>query len=208
MFASPINIPIYIQPISLAAANFNGDGKLDLLRTYTKMGSLLGQVLFGNGTGLFSAPQTVFAGHDPYDAVGDFSGNNISDVAVANESSDSVGILLGNGNGTFARCELFHWSRPWRIQRWAISTAMASSTLQLTATSEHRSTGSVGIMFGDGNGGFCRTDHHNDWVRNTGGGVAVGDFNGDGKLDLAIVNGSNDDVANYRQRQRDFLPRR
>ena len=35
-------------------------------------------------------------------AVGDFNGDNKPDLAVANETSNTVSVLLGNGNGTFA----------------------------------------------------------------------------------------------------------
>src|SRR5437899_8699626 len=56
-------------------------------------------------------------------AVGDFNGDRKSDLAVANNGSDNVSVLLGNGNGTFlpavnypaASCRgpdhrSFHWT--------------------------------------------------------------------------------------------------
>src|SRR3989442_1278032 len=50
----------------------------------------------------FSAPTTFGAGTNPVSvAVGDFNGDGKADLAVANQQSDNVSVLLGNGDGTF-----------------------------------------------------------------------------------------------------------
>ena len=57
----------------------------------------------GIGNGTFVTPAVNFgAGGQPFSvAVGDFNNDTILDLAVANDFSDNVSILLGNGNGTF-----------------------------------------------------------------------------------------------------------
>src|SRR5712691_1556869 len=51
----------------------------------------------------FSVAHLYGAGATPsFIAVGDFNGDGRSDVAVANQGSNNVSILLGNGDGTFA----------------------------------------------------------------------------------------------------------
>ncbi len=59
-------------------------------------------ILLGNGTGGFTVGGSYAAGTDPSAiAAGDFTGNGIMDLAVANAGSNNVSILYGNGNGTF-----------------------------------------------------------------------------------------------------------
>ena len=86
---------------SVVAADFNGDGNLDLAVTSQFDGTVI--VLLGNGNAGFSASIALPAGQQP-DAVatGDFNHDGKLDLAVANSSSNDVSIFLGNGNGTFA----------------------------------------------------------------------------------------------------------
>ena len=66
-------------------------------------------VLLGNGDGTFQSAKTTTA-RAPYCprlsvfvAVGDFNGDGKPDLAVANQDSNSVSVLLGNGDGDFRR---------------------------------------------------------------------------------------------------------
>jgi hypothetical protein len=59
-------------------------------------------ILLGNGDGTFTAAASPATGMAPNSlAVGDFNGDGIPDLAVANAGSSNVTILLGNGDGTF-----------------------------------------------------------------------------------------------------------
>jgi hypothetical protein len=59
-------------------------------------------VLRGNGDGTFQAPVIYQVGVNPAAVVvGDFSGDGIPDIAVANAFSNSESVLQGNGDGTF-----------------------------------------------------------------------------------------------------------
>src|SRR5215471_17461686 len=84
-------------PISVAAADFDGDGAIDLavaisLETFV--------VVFpGNGDGTFGDPLTFQVGSAPHFVVAaDFNGDGKIDLAVANYYSDSVSILFNNSN--------------------------------------------------------------------------------------------------------------
>lgn len=81
------------NPNSVAVADFNGDGKADLV--VANAGSNTISVLLGNGDGTFAAPLSFGAGTDPlFVAVGDFKGDSIPDLAIANNTTSSVTVLL------------------------------------------------------------------------------------------------------------------
>jgi FG-GAP-like repeat len=78
----------------LAAADFNGDGKLDLT-TGT-------HVLLGKGNGRFQAPITVPAGNCGV-AVADLNHDGILDLVTGSLNFEQVSVHLGNGTGKFDR---------------------------------------------------------------------------------------------------------
>lgn len=97
-FQAHVDYAVSYNLLSVAAADFNGDGRLDLV-----VGDYNGEVstLLGNGDGTFRPPvyyRLVFTPAQQV-AVGDFNGDNKPDLAAV--SDGTVSILLGNGDGTF-----------------------------------------------------------------------------------------------------------
>src|SRR5439155_7272305 len=90
-------------PNSVATADFNGDGKLDLAVANFSGNTV--SIFLGNGDGTFHVQLDYATGTDPYSvAVGDFNRDGKMDLAVANglgSSGNTVSVLLGNGDGTF-----------------------------------------------------------------------------------------------------------
>ena len=88
------------QPVTLVAADFNDDGRLDLATG--NAGSSDITVLLGKGNGSFEEPPGSAVGTYPNAiATGDFTSNGSLGTAVLNQVSNSVTILPGNGDGTF-----------------------------------------------------------------------------------------------------------
>ncbi len=90
------------DPWAIIAADFNGDGRLDLAIANQDDGTVT--ILLGNGDGTFTpAPGSpVTVGGGPYAlAVGDLNNDGKPDLVVGNQNDSTLSILLGNGDGTF-----------------------------------------------------------------------------------------------------------
>ena len=89
-------------PRSVAAGDFDQDGRLDLVTANEKWFDVT--VLMGHGDGTFAPGEDYSTGnHQPGSiAVGDLDQDGREDLVTANERSNAVTVLLGNGDGTFA----------------------------------------------------------------------------------------------------------
>ena len=161
--------------LSMAAADFNADGKMDLVvSSGDPIGSGEGRVelLLGDGAGGFAASDVyVEVGH-PVLAVADLNADGIPDVAMADEWGTSV--LLGNGDGTLVWCSVSYGS-PRAV---AVGDFTGDGIPDLVTGGQ-----TVDVLPGIGDGTFATA------IRNDANGVvetpaAVADFNGDGKLDV------------------------
>ncbi len=87
------------QVSSVALADLNQDGKLDLIAANSADNQV--GVLLGNGDGTFSSQVPYAVGVGPSGVVvADFDGDGLPDVAVANLKNSTVSLLHGNGDGT------------------------------------------------------------------------------------------------------------
>jgi len=187
--------PVGAFPASLAVADFNGDGKPDL--AIANFGDDSVTVLLGNGAGQFvPAPGSPFAvGSEPVSvAVGDFNGDSVTDLAVANSGDNTVTVLLGIGTGGFTA-----GPGPYKVGSGPDSVAVADfngdGNPDLAVANFVDST--VTVLLGNGTGGFTPAPGSPFAVgTNTEPTSAtVGDFNGDGKPDLAFSDSFGNNVT-------------
>jgi hypothetical protein len=183
------------RAFSLAVGDVNEDGKLDVL----VLGGLVG-VLLGNGDGTFQAAQTYPSGGVAASsiAIADLNGDGKSDVVVTNHycsdpgcptPTSVVGVLLGNGDGTFQPSHVYSTGAS-LAESVAVADVNGDGNPDLIVA--HSSPGStygsaVAVLLGNGDGTYQAP------LRFYSGGksalsIAVADINGDGKPDLLVGN--------------------
>ena len=136
-------------------------------------------------------------GKDPSSiGTGDFNGDGILDLAVANFSDNTVSVLLGKPDGTFAAQTTYSTGTgPVAV---ATGDFNGDGNMDLVVANENCSSttcssSGVSILLGIGDGTFQpRTDYSTGTGPNS---VGVGDFNGDGKLDVVVINSVDNTMA-------------
>jgi hypothetical protein len=199
-FQPYVTYPAGGLPYAVAIGDFNHDGNPDLAVVNDQSPAIL-DILLGNGDGTFQNPVGYTAGVNSMGVVvGDFNSDGKLDVAVANECADSscrngsVSIFLGNGNGTFQQAVNYP------LSSFATSITVGdfngdgSPDLAVSESNNSRpNLGIVSILLGNGDGTF---QPHVDYPTANGAySVATGDFNKDGKADLAVACRNNASVS-------------
>lgn len=193
-----------LTAVSVAVGNFRGGKKVDLVvaNECTSNGNCNGNVgvLLGNGDGTFQAAQNYASGG--YTAVsvavGDFNEDRKTDLVVANQCQASgdcthgnVGVLLGKGDGTFVPAQTYA-SGGNNTAAVATGDFNQDGRPDLVLANQCQSqnncpSGSVSVLLGNGDGTFQAAQNYlSDGVFAYS--VGVGDWNGDEKPDLVVVN--------------------
>jgi hypothetical protein len=179
------NIRLYKSGVtiesSVAIGDVNGDGKSDLLTAgssspdggYGEVG-----VLLATGNGRFQR----FPSFATYDsggmypsaiATGDVNGDGRLDVVVSNYAN--IGVLLGNGDGTFQPVRTFGAG----ANAVALADVNGDGKLDLLLATNNTAE----VRLGNGDGTFQAAQNYVSW----GYAIAAADVNGDGKLDMIMA---------------------
>jgi len=192
-----------LTAISVAVGHLH-DRKIDLVvaNQCQSSGNCNGNVgvLLGNGDGTFQAAQTYASGGNTAVSVttGDFNADGKTDLVVANQcwssgkcDIGSVGVLLGNGDGTFQTAQNYA-SGGNNTTSVAVKDLNGDGRTDLVLANQCQvlgdcGVGSVSVLMGNGDGTFQAAQNYiSDGAFAQS--VGLGDWNGDKKADLAIVN--------------------
>ncbi len=170
------SIPVGGVPTSIAAADFNLDGHPDLVVADETGDRVV--VLINNGAGAFTIAHDMPVGDRPFAiAAGDLDNDGRPDIATAN-FNDGTATILFNRPGGFERTDLANPTRPTAV---AIADLDDDGVNDLLVTDSQSFTFTV---FLGTDGGFPVKDRTYREMRNPNR-IAVHDFNGDGRMDLA-----------------------
>ena len=181
-FGAPSHFETAYSSYTVAAADFDGDGKTDLVFGHVFFDQIT--VVFGTGTGAFAGRLDIVTGKDArYVSTGDFNRDGRADILVANRESDDVSILTGDGAG--------HFGNPAAFVAGYGPVEVAHGDFNGDGEADLATVnifgGTVSILLGQGGGAFAAAS-------SLGGPstiglypVVAGDFNADGKPDVAGV---------------------
>jgi hypothetical protein len=176
------------NPNDIAVGDLNGDGNPDLIIANTQTPYIA--ILLGNGKGGFTpSPHSPFATtsrpHVHGVAVGDFMGDGKLSVVTDSWGDGKIILLPGDGNGDLLTPGISFDADIHSDQGVRAADFNGDGKLDIVMTNQP--DGAVGLMLGDGKGGFTKAPHSPFPAVQVAFAFTVGDVNGDGIPDVAVM---------------------
>ena len=181
-FQSHVDYSVGNYPVGIVAASFTKNGEVDLAVANWNDSTV--SILLGNGDGTFQTQKLEPVATEPQSiATGDFNHDGKMDLITASANPGIVSVLLSHGDGTFARVDSSSGVSGPDVT--TVVTGNFNSDTKLDAVVSSRNSEQLFLLRGDGNGAFQQPVPllHLPGAFITK--VIAGDFNHDGKLDLA-----------------------
>lgn len=193
-FQSATSYSVGTNLSGVVVGDFNRDGHPDLLMIDSPNNGSTNtiHVLLGNGDGTFQQPSLDSVATGALSAVvsGDFNGDGILDIAVTDSVNNTVTVLLGTGNGLFASLS----PMPVGSGPTALAAADLNGDGKADLVVANFGSTTLNVFLGNGDGTFTSAGSVPAASPSFGFGpvgVVAGDFDNDGKLDIAVALTSN-----------------
>jgi hypothetical protein len=184
-FSAPTSYPVGSYPTSIAAADLDGDGSLDLISSNRDSDNA--SLLMNNGNGTFAAAVDIPAGDGPRDVLpSDLDNDGDTDLAFANSLGPNIAIVMNNGPSGFGSPSFYGTGS----QASYITGADydADGDIDLAVCKPY-----VSVLFNDGDGVFeNQADHFTTDIPKS---MVSADFDGDFDIDILAPNYGGDDLT-------------
>jgi FG-GAP-like repeat len=195
----PQSYPVGPSPYPFGAGDVNNDGWIDIVATATATGPLRRQqlplsraltLLLADGKGGFAPRQLPIRTGEPwFAAIADLNRDGKADIVATHHEQSAMTVMIGDGRGGFteANGSPFDFGGP--LYQLVIADVDRDRTMDVVVTSG----GNVRVLLGDGRGAFKQAASipagPGAWR------LAVGDLNGDGKVDIVTSNSEGNNVS-------------
>jgi sugar lactone lactonase YvrE len=144
------------------------------------------KIFLGNGNGTFTASSVIPMIEGVRVIAADFNGDGLPDLAISNEFSNTLSVLIGKGDGTFSQTNV---TVPTNFAPFSMAAGDFNNDGKLDLAVASTSGGTASIFIGNGDGTLTSTTSlaTNGYLAS----IVAADFNGDGKIDLAVGNATN-----------------
>ena len=170
----------------MAMGDLNHDGNPDLVTSSFSSDAVL--VLLGNADGTFRTPVSYSTPSGPWPIVlGDFNNDGILDIASGNQNNDgpSIGVLLGNGDGTFREPAVITYPPFSLPEALAAGNFNGDKNLDLALTLGFISSATAQILLGNGDGTFTLGASYT--LHQSPSAIIASDLRNNGKTDLVVT---------------------
>ena len=164
----------------IALGDINGNGIIDMITSGTG-GGQFATVRLGNGDGTFGG-STSYQMLNAHLSLADLNGDGILDMVSA---GNGINVRFGNGDGTFGDVTTYSTSSVGGLE---VGDLNGDGVQDIIFSTFDGYNSYVNIMYGSGDGSFSAQSSYLVQTSSSASDIRIGDFNGDGVVDVITVN--------------------
>lgn len=177
------------NPNFAASGDINGDGKSDIVMSNSGSNNI-SVLINGSFTDATNSPITVGSNPNAI-ALYDLNNDGKLDIVIVNKDGNNVGVTLGNGDGTFGM--VVNYSTGSSPNGIGIADFNGDNIADIVTA--NTTSNNISLFKGNGDGTFQTASNVSTGSTTNPVWVTVGDFNIDGKMDIATANQGANNIA-------------